>query len=148
MNSLIRSISNYIKVNPSQTLLNFIPEFKKKFNPFDLTYLQNIEHNKVYEYTIYRNKSFEITQLVWGPKSSILVQNNLLHGFILTTLQGNLIEEININSIKKLNKINSNDILFINNNINKHKISNPYYKSAISLQIYSPPKYYNKNISK
>ncbi len=139
MNILVSHISAYIKKYPNKSLNNFIPEFKKIFNPTDITIFNNLTKNTIKKNILYKNKEFEIVKIDWGPKSSTLLHDHPQRGCIMILLKGNLIEEVYNNSKNIINNLKFNNISYIHNKIGLHKVSNPYNTDATSLHIYSPP---------
>ena len=135
MNRLIQEIRQINNLSKSTNIL-------KQYNSYDWKkYVEfcNINYKKN---LFYRNKDFEMFIVCWNPFQETKIHNHSNKGCILKILEGNMNEKIydkNFNLLHE-NKLEKNNIRYIDDNLGIHKMINGSEK-CISLHIYSPPNF-------
>jgi len=147
MQSLITELTTYFAGNKNKLLKDFLPQFKKVFNPEKILLKNENIYGTYSRNTLFRNDFFEIIFITWGAKSKSPIHDHPENGCILTVLDGNLIEE-RYNPQGELysnNFLKSGDIGYMENYIGKHRITNPNDRNVYSFHIYSPSGYYDND---
>lgn len=125
------------KIHELEYLLEgFNDENWKEYISFsDKSYTKNL---------IFRNEKYEIYLICWNKKQMSMIHDHPENGCILKVLKGQLIEyRYDTKEIELIELFNHTEgsIAYIDNNIGYHKVGNDSNNKAISLHIYSPPKF-------
>lgn len=129
--------------------------------PHNIQLVQNLIYQPIPIQTIssyqkillFRNEQFEIYQINWVKNAETTIHKHPQNGCIMKIIEGSLQEKIfkeityPIESKDMTNKYeiqqnvyNKNNVSYIDDTIGLHKIK--ALENTISLQIYSPPKFY------
>ncbi len=125
------------KIHELQYLLDgFADENLEEYINFsDKSYTKNL---------IFRNKKYEIYLICWNNKQMSMIHDHPENGCVLKVLEGELIEyRYDTKSLELIELFNhpKGSIGYIDNNIGYHKVGNDSKNKAISIHIYSPPKF-------
>ena len=145
MQPLLKELKTYFN-NGNKSLKNFLPTFKKVFNP-EKVRLKNKRLVGTYsKEKLFENEHFEIVFITWGAHCESPIHCHPENGCILTVLDGNLVEERYNNKgvLCEYNFIKCWDVGYMDNYIGKHRIINKNDYNVYSFHVYSPPGYYDK----
>lgn len=113
-----------------------ITDYKKYIKFSDKKYCKNL---------VYRNHTFEIYLICWKPNQKTNLHKHPENGCLMKILEGELKEERVYWGTIKEKICKKNNILFIKGK-EEHIIENISDKNAISIHIYSPPRFYDSKI--
>jgi cysteine dioxygenase len=110
-------------------------EWKEHISFSDKTYKKNL---------IFRNKNYEIYLICWKSKQFSYIHNHPERGCILKVLKGDLTEhKYDTNNLEIIESLHHTigSLSYIDDNLAYHSVGNESKEVAISLHIYSPPKF-------
>ena len=138
LNEIITELENTSeKLDKIQYLLEkFDDKDWEEYTSFaDKTYKKNL---------IFRNKNYEIYLICWNSKQFSYIHNHPERGCILKVLKGELTEhKYDTNNLELIESLNLTvgSVSYIDDSLAYHRVGNESKDTAISLHIYSPPKF-------
>jgi predicted metal-dependent enzyme (double-stranded beta helix superfamily) len=142
LNNLIISLNKHLKINSD--LKHIITEVKK-YNSNDWKKYVKINNDQYNKELVFKNDLFDIYIITWNHKQKSNIHNHPEYGCIYKVLYGNVTEYLfnpnNNYELMKTQKLNENDISYINDKIAYHSIENNNDDICVSLHIYKPPNF-------
>lgn len=140
LKDLIKKVEYHLTNN--KTLENFNYDFSNhEFNLKDYKF----DDDKYLKHLLFRNEDFEIFIYTWGKNSKTPKHNHPSKGCRLFVLNGELIEERFLKNNKKIiTSFSKGDSSYMHDKIGLHRVTT--IKPAHTVHIYSPPKFFDKNI--
>jgi len=130
--TITRNIINNIKL---KDLTNILESYKSQ-DWFNYIFINDFTY---YKYVVFSNKYIEIAIITWSPLQESNIQEYPENGCLMKILCGSL-TDITYNNKEKQNEkiINTNEIIYYENNKILHKFKNNYDISS-TLHIYALP---------
>lgn len=149
MNNLVRNISNKMLFTNKHHSLKYIQEYLNNYNDSDWERFRTNPFDKRYTKTIiYKEPLFSVELLSWGKEAETKIHDHAEYGCFMKLLGGHLQEKLyDTESLQFKYMIDfkdKNEVRFIDNAINYHKIVNPKNDLAHSIHVYIPGNYQTK----
>lgn len=143
LNELKNELIDIFKMNKDKYFEN-VKNALSKYNGNDWKKYIKINKKSYNRYLYYSSCEFDLIIITWSSGNKCKVHNHPENGCFVRIMDGNISEEhYDTKTLKKTeeNKYAKNDIMYIDDTINYHRMCNNNNQPCITLHIYSPGNY-------